>query len=113
MMEMCNEPEGVEGLDEGDIMKKWKKLRSEFTQKSRDGTWYSEMHLHEPAPQRLKLPRSYYDDLPGHGPLPELLSYYSHPFSSIPAESLSEAEKFKRHWEAPNKLSAASRIGPS
>jgi len=34
MVEMCYEPEGIEGLDEGSV-ERWRELRTDFTAKTR------------------------------------------------------------------------------
>ena len=60
MVEMCCDPEGVEGLDEGS-MEKWSKLRKYFIEKTRDLGWG--------AQEQFQLPDGYFDDLPDHGPL--------------------------------------------
>ena len=81
MVEMCRDPEGVEGLDEGWV-ENWRKRRLNFTQKTRDGAG-------EPswaAPDHLRLPDSYFDDRPGHGRLPALVTSRRHPSSPVAVE---------------------------
>jgi len=60
MVEICSEPEGVEGLDKGSV-EKWRKLRKYFIEKTRDPVWG--------AQEQFQLPDGYFDDLPDHGPL--------------------------------------------
>jgi len=85
MVEMCRDPEEVEGLDEESV-KKWRKLRLKFTQKTRDG---DDMYWLV-AREHLQLPDSYFDDLLGHGPLPELWTPQRHPSASVVADLLSD-----------------------
>jgi len=84
MAEMCSDPEGVEGLDEGSV-ERWRKLRLKFTQQTRGGfiSWLV-------APDHLQLPDSHFDDLPGHGPLPALLTSQRQPSASVVADSLGD-----------------------
>jgi len=74
MVEMCCDLEGVEGSDEESV-EKWRKLRSEFTQQTRNPFWN--------VPEQLQLPVGYFDDLPGHGPL--LLQPSPQPASTGPS----------------------------
>ena len=83
MVEICSDSEGVEGLNE-ERVKRWRELRLEFTQKTRDGDdipWWV-------APEHLQLPDSYFDDLLGQGPFPALPTPQHHSSSSVVADSL-------------------------
>ena len=57
MVEMCCDPEGIEGLDEESV-ERWRKLRINFTQRT---IWQ--------APTHLKLSLGHFDSLAWHGPL--------------------------------------------
>jgi len=74
MVEMCRDPEGVEGLDKGSI-EKWKDLRKDFIEKTRDPFWK--------APEQFQLLDGHFDDLPGHGLL--LLQPSPQPASTGPS----------------------------
>jgi len=82
MVDMCRDPDGVDGLDEESV-KKWEKLRLAFTQKTRDGNGISGWA----APDHLQLPDSYFDNLLGHGLLPALLTPRHHSSSSVVEDS--------------------------
>jgi len=86
VMEMCRDPEEVEGLDE-ETVERWRKLRLEFTQKTRGEVGLESWRV---APDHLQLPDSYFDNLLGHGPLPALLKPQRHPSSSVVADSLGD-----------------------
>jgi len=60
MVEMCWDPEGVEGLDEESV-EKWRNLRKDFIEKTRN-PYYK-------VPEQFQLLDGYFDDLPGRGPL--------------------------------------------
>jgi len=64
MVEMCGEPEGVEGLGEKSV-EKWRELRLEFIQKARTGEGVSSWI----APKHLQLSDGYFERLSGHGAL--------------------------------------------
>jgi len=74
MVEMCSDPEGVEGLDE-ESMEGWRELRKRFIEKTRDLDWE--------VPEQSQLPDGYFDDLPGHGLL--LLQPSPQPASTSPS----------------------------
>jgi len=74
MVEMCKEPEGVEGLDEGSV-ERWRDLRKDFIEKTRDPDWK--------APEQFQLPDGHFNDLPGHGLL--LLQPSPQPASTGPS----------------------------
>jgi len=57
MVEMCCDPEGIEGLDEESV-ERWRKLRINLTQRT---IWQ--------APTHLKLSLGHFDSLAWHGPL--------------------------------------------
>jgi len=57
MVEMCRDPEGVEGLDKGSV-EKWRDLRKDFIEKTRSPGWE--------VPEQFRLFLEYFDDLPGH-----------------------------------------------
>ena len=55
----------TEGPVDEESLRKWKKLREEMISSTRqDGSGGVSV------PQHLRLPDGYFDDLPGHGPLP-------------------------------------------
>jgi len=58
MVEMCRDPEGVEGLNKGSV-EKWRDLRKDFIEKTRDPDWK--------APEQSQLLDGHFDGLPGHG----------------------------------------------
>jgi len=74
MVDMCRDPEGIEGLDEESV-EKWSKLRKDFIEKTRNPGWK--------APEQFHLSLEYFDDLPGHGPL--LLQPLLQPSSTGPS----------------------------
>ena len=63
MVEFCSEPEGVEMLYEESI-ERWRDLRTRLIEKLRDPFWEVPVGFH--------LSDGYFDNLPGHGPLPSL-----------------------------------------
>jgi len=74
MVEMCCDPEGVEGLDEGSV-EKWRKLRKDFIEQTRDAD--------REVPKQFQLLDGHFNDLPGHGPL--LLQPSPQPASTGPS----------------------------
>jgi len=74
MVDMCSDPEGVEGLDKGSV-EKWRDLRKRFIEKTRDPDWE--------VPEQSQLPDGHFDDLPGHGLL--LLQPSPQPASTGPS----------------------------
>jgi len=76
MVEMCCDPEDVEGFDEEGV-ERWRKLRGNFIERTFWG-----------APTHLKLSVGHFDTLAGHGPLPIPPNLYPIVFSS--RTSLSE-----------------------
>jgi len=81
MVEMCHDPEGVEGLDKGSV-EKWRDLRKRFIEKTRDPM--------RKAPEQFQLLDGYFDDLPGHGQL--MLQPSPQPSSSGRSNVESEVE---------------------
>jgi len=73
-VEMCRDPEGMEGLDEESV-EKWRKLRKDFIEKTRNPGWV--------VPEQLQLLDGHFDDLPGHGLL--LLQPSPQPASTGPS----------------------------
>jgi len=60
MVEFFSTPEGVEGLNK----ERWRDLRTGLIEMLRDAYWK--------VPKQFHLSDGYFDDLPGHGPLPLL-----------------------------------------
>ena len=90
MVEMCNEPEDVEGLNT-DSVERWRELRLGYTKRTREGNLRWGIQMTDPAPLHLQLPDNYFDDLPGHGILPEMLTAHRHSSSSLGAERAEDA----------------------
>jgi len=74
MVEMCRDPEGVEGLNEESV-EKWRDLRKRIIKNTRAPYWK--------APEQFQLLDGHFDDLPGHGPL--LLQSSPQPASTGPS----------------------------
>ena len=74
MVEMCCDPKGVDGLDEGSV-ERWRELRHNFIEMTTDPDWN--------VPEQFQLPDGHFDDLPGHGLL--LLQPSPQPASTGPS----------------------------
>jgi len=74
MVEMCRDPEGVEGLDEESV-ERWGKLRKDFIERTREP--------YRKVPEQFRLPDGYFENLPGHKPL--LLQPSPQPASTGPS----------------------------
>jgi len=74
MVEMCRNPEGVEGLDEESV-EEWRNLRIYFIGRTRDPG--------REVPEQFQLLDGHFDDLPGHGLL--LLQPSPQPASTGPS----------------------------
>jgi len=57
MVEMCCDPEGVDGLDEGSV-ERWRELRKDFIEMTRDP--------YRNVPKQFQLLDGYFDNLQGH-----------------------------------------------